>query len=71
MIAQLAASAFSMIRSAVAAGTKLEVYADETRPFLQGARLTAWELDRLGIDHTLVVHFDQARSLEPAAGVVA
>jgi methylthioribose-1-phosphate isomerase len=30
------------------------VWVDETRPVLQGARLTAWELDRLGIEHTLI-----------------
>ncbi|MFZ0661555.1 MAG: S-methyl-5-thioribose-1-phosphate isomerase [Acidobacteriaceae bacterium] len=37
-------TALGVIRSAVAQGRKLHVYADETRPFLQGARLTAWEL---------------------------
>ena len=37
-------TALGVIRSAVAAGKKLHVFADETRPFLQGARLTAWEL---------------------------
>jgi eIF-2B alpha/beta/delta-like uncharacterized protein len=31
------------------------VYADETRPLLQGARLTAWELDRMGVDYRVVV----------------
>ena len=35
-------------------GTKFEVYADETRPLLQGARLTAWELMHAGIDVTLI-----------------
>jgi methylthioribose-1-phosphate isomerase len=35
------------------AGKQFKVYADETRPLLQGARLTAWELDRAGIDVTL------------------
>jgi len=36
------------------AGVRFKVYADETRPLLQGARLTAWELDRAGIDVTLI-----------------
>lgn len=36
------------------AGVKFRVFADETRPLLQGARLTAWELDRAGIDVTLI-----------------
>jgi methylthioribose-1-phosphate isomerase len=35
-------------------GKRLHVYADETRPLLQGARLTAWELDQRGIDVTLI-----------------
>lgn len=42
-------TALGVIRSAVAQGRKLIVYADETRPFLQGARLTAWELMHDGI----------------------
>ncbi len=37
-------TALGVIRAAVAAGKKIDVLADETRPFLQGARLTAWEL---------------------------
>jgi methylthioribose-1-phosphate isomerase len=37
-------TALGVIRSAVSAGAALRVYADETRPFLQGARLTAWEM---------------------------
>ncbi|MBU6290128.1 MAG: S-methyl-5-thioribose-1-phosphate isomerase [Chloroflexi bacterium] len=36
------------------AGVRLHVYVDETRPFLQGARLTAWELQAAGIDCTLI-----------------
>jgi methylthioribose-1-phosphate isomerase len=47
-------TALSVIRAAHAAGKKLRVYADETRPMLQGARLTAWELMRDGIDVTLI-----------------
>ena len=38
----------------VEAGKRLHVYADETRPLLQGARLTAWELQQRGIDVTLI-----------------
>ena len=47
-------TALGVIRSAVAQGKKVRVIADETRPFLQGARLTAWELKRDGIDVTVV-----------------
>ena len=47
-------TALGVIRSAVAAGTDLQVYADETRPFLQGARLTAWELQKSGIRVTVI-----------------
>jgi methylthioribose-1-phosphate isomerase len=48
-------TAVGVIRGAQEAGRRPRVWVDETRPVLQGARLTAWELDRLGIDHTLVV----------------
>ncbi len=47
-------TALGVIRSAVAAGKKLRVFANETRPFLQGARLTAWELAKDGIPVTLI-----------------
>jgi methylthioribose-1-phosphate isomerase len=47
-------TALGVIRSAVAAGKRISVYADETRPWLQGARLTAWELQRDGIPVTLI-----------------
>ena len=47
-------SALGVIRAAVEQGKKIAVIADETRPFLQGARLTAWELVRDGI-HTTVI----------------
>jgi methylthioribose-1-phosphate isomerase len=47
-------TALGVIRAAVEAGKKIEVLADETRPFLQGARLTAWELVRDGIDTTVI-----------------
>jgi methylthioribose-1-phosphate isomerase len=47
-------TALGVIRAAVQMGKKIDVFADETRPFLQGARLTAWELHRDGIDATLI-----------------
>jgi methylthioribose-1-phosphate isomerase len=47
-------SALGVIRAAVEQGKKIAVFADETRPFLQGARLTAWELVREGIDTTVI-----------------
>src|SRR5580692_3515498 len=47
-------TALGVIRSAVAAGKKISVIADETRPFLQGARLTAWELVQDGIPTTVI-----------------
>jgi methylthioribose-1-phosphate isomerase len=47
-------TALGVIRGAVERGKKVAVIADETRPFLQGARLTAWELTRDGIDTTVI-----------------
>jgi len=47
-------TALGVIRAAVEAGKKVAVLADETRPWLQGARLTAWELMRDGIPVTLI-----------------
>src|SRR5665213_1330973 len=47
-------TALGLIRAAVSAGTKIDVFADETRPFLQGARLTAWELQQDGIATTVI-----------------
>jgi methylthioribose-1-phosphate isomerase len=47
-------TALGVIRSAVAAGRRVSVLADETRPVLQGARLTAWELQADGIPVTLI-----------------
>ena len=47
-------TALGVIRAAVGAGKQLQVFADETRPFLQGARLTAWELAKDGIPVTLI-----------------
>jgi methylthioribose-1-phosphate isomerase len=47
-------TALGVIRGAVEQGKTITVLADETRPFLQGARLTAWELTRDGIDTTVI-----------------
>lgn len=47
-------TALGVVRSAVEAGKKVHVLADETRPFLQGARLTAWELQRDSIPVTVI-----------------
>jgi len=47
-------TALGVIRAAVEGGKKLHVFADETRPFLQGSRLTAWELMKDGIPTTVI-----------------
>ncbi len=47
-------TAVGVIYAASERGKRLKVYADETRPLLQGARLTAWELARAGLDVTLI-----------------
>ncbi len=47
-------TALGVIRGAIERGHKLDVLADETRPFLQGARLTAWELMKDGIETTVL-----------------
>jgi methylthioribose-1-phosphate isomerase len=47
-------TALGVIAKAWEQGKKIHVYVDETRPLLQGARLTAWELSRLGIPFTLI-----------------
>ncbi len=47
-------TALGVIRSAVQEGKRIHVYVDETRPLLQGARLTCWELDREKIPVTLI-----------------
>lgn len=47
-------TALGVIRAAVADGKKLQIFADETRPFLQGSRLTAWELQKDGIPTTVI-----------------
>ncbi len=62
-------TALGVIRAAVEAGKRVAVYADETRPFLQGARLTAWELHKDNIPVTLITdnmagHFMKARQID-------
>src|SRR5512135_464376 len=47
-------TALGIVRAAVAKGKRIRVYVDETRPFLQGARLTVWELDKDGIPVVLI-----------------
>src|SRR5438309_7789211 len=47
-------TALGVVRAAIESGKKVAVYAGETRPFLQGARLTAWELHRDGIPVTVL-----------------
>ncbi len=48
-------TALAAVYVAVESGKRVEVYADETRPLLQGSRLTAWELQRAGIPVTVLV----------------
>jgi methylthioribose-1-phosphate isomerase len=47
-------TALGVVRAAIDSGKKLHVFADETRPFLQGSRLTAWELMKDGIQTTVI-----------------
>jgi methylthioribose-1-phosphate isomerase len=47
-------TALGVVRAAVEAGKRIEVLSDETRPFLQGARLTAWEMKASGIPVTVI-----------------
>jgi len=47
-------TALGVIRAAFEEGKKIRVFVDETRPYLQGARLTCWELSRQGIPHVLI-----------------
>ena len=63
-------TALGVIRSAVEQGKKIKVYADETRPFLQGARLTAWELMADNIDTTVICD-NMAASLMRAGRIQA
>jgi methylthioribose-1-phosphate isomerase len=62
-------TALGVIRAAVEAGKRVAVFADETRPFLQGARLTSWELHKDGIPVTLITdnmsgHFMKAGKID-------
>ncbi len=62
-------TALGVIRAAVEAGKTIKVFADETRPFLQGARLTAWELAKENIPVTLITdnmagHFMKAGAVD-------
>jgi methylthioribose-1-phosphate isomerase len=63
-------TALGVIRSAVEHGKQIHVYADETRPFLQGARLTAWELMADGIPTTVICD-NMAASLMRAGRIQA
>ena len=65
-------TALGVIRGAVEAGKPIRVLADETRPFLQGARLTAWELSRDGIPVEIITdnmagHFLRAARSRPSS----
>ena len=61
-------TAGGVLHAAWEAGRLAEVWVDETRPLLQGARLTAWELERAGIPHRVVT--DSAAGSLLAAGAV-
>ena len=61
-------TALGAIRAAWEGGRVRSVWVDETRPLLQGARLTAWELEQLGVDHAVIV--DGAAASLMAAGEV-
>jgi methylthioribose-1-phosphate isomerase len=61
-------SALGAVRSAFARGVIGTVFVDETRPLLQGSRLTAWELERAGIPHTVIA--DSAAASLMGAGEV-
>ncbi len=61
-------TALGVVQAAVHAGIPIEVFVDETRPYLQGARLTAWELAQAGVPYTLIA--DVAAGSLLAAGRV-
>jgi len=61
-------TALGVIYAAAEQGRPIRVFADETRPLLQGARLTAWELQRAGVDVTLLI--DSAAATLLAAGSI-
>jgi methylthioribose-1-phosphate isomerase len=62
-------TALGVVRAAVEAGKQIHVFADETRPFLQGARLTAWELQKDNIPVTVITdnmagHFLKEKTID-------
>lgn len=57
-------TALGVIQTAFEQGKKIHVYVDETRPLLQGGRLTAWELQKLGIPYTLICDNMAARLMK-------
>ena len=61
-------TALGVIRASWEAGSRFQVYNTETRPFLQGARLTSWEFQQLGIPSTLIV--DSAAGMMMAEGKI-
>jgi len=61
-------SALGAVRSAFARGVITTVFVDETRPLLQGSRLTAWELERAGIPHSVIA--DSAAGSLMSAGEI-
>lgn len=63
-------TALGIIRSVHAQGRRIHVLVGETRPYLQGARLTAWELREEGIDHTLLVDAAAASRLSRCDAVL-
>lgn len=60
-------TALGVIRAGVAQGRIARVFADETRPWLQGARLTVWELQQDGIDATLIADSAAAHLMKTGA----
>ena len=61
-------TALGVVQAAVGAGRDIHVHVDETRPYLQGARLTAWELEQAGVPYTLIA--DSAAGSLLASGTI-
>ncbi len=61
-------TALGIVQAAVHAGREIHVHVDETRPHLQGARLTAWELEQAGVPYTLIA--DSAAGALLATGTI-
>ena len=61
-------TALGVVQAAVHVGREIHVHVDETRPLLQGARLTAWELEQAGVPYTLIA--DAAAGSLLASGVI-